>query len=178
MTPSHKMERQLKALIWQRLAGMFLIDGLHHKLVSTAACTLQSAAQQAMYGCNRENDTLVCTCKVFAHVMWVQLAEGSDGNGQTQTLTATLGIQASTSLFTAANWPKLFGRRQRAEIPQNKTKKVHGVLAHSSTSANLAVMNLTPHRGTEAHGHDSLNVPPALTLCGRLWAKVTPFKCG
>lgn len=33
LTPSHKMERQLKALIWQRLSGMFLIDELHHKLV-------------------------------------------------------------------------------------------------------------------------------------------------
>lgn len=39
MTPSHKMERQLKALIWQRLAGMFLIDGLHHKLVDKRKST-------------------------------------------------------------------------------------------------------------------------------------------
>lgn len=48
-TPSHKMERQLKALIWQRLAGMFLIDGLPRKLVNEAKSSCLHRDYRALF---------------------------------------------------------------------------------------------------------------------------------
>lgn len=67
----HELERQLKALIWQRLAGMFLIYRLNRKLVNiTKGSTLPRhlknlrPVQQTVYGRSGKNKHLVWECEV------------------------------------------------------------------------------------------------------------------
>lgn len=127
------MEWQLKALIWRGLAGMFLIDELHHKLLNKTKSSSRPRYLKTEH-CSA-NDLLtqrtkwkfsvlvwsVCTCCCIS--LRVQFAKGTDGNGQTPTHTAATGIQTSTSLIGAANWPNSTDGARERKSPRIKPKR-------------------------------------------------------
>lgn len=60
----HELEQQLKALIWQRLAGMFLIYRLNHKQPPAQTLTEIRPVQQTLPGRGGKNKHLVWECEV------------------------------------------------------------------------------------------------------------------
>ena len=129
------MERQLKALIWQRLAGMFLIDELHHKPVPgenkeqhPASNTRKlSSVHRSIYRHDRMNILHVCEVMRMLFFQRVQFAEGSDGNTHTHTHThlALKHQHRYSEPLTGQNYRWRLG----AETPRNKAKKVCSILA-------------------------------------------------
>lgn len=107
---------------------MFLIEGLDHKLVSkTKSSSLHRhyRADRQQYMDAMERLKIWFACAKCVHMFYVflrlQFAEGLDG--KKQTLTATLGIQASTSLFAAANWPNSTDGGWKRISPRIKLKR-------------------------------------------------------